>query len=49
MKPLKRAYGVLECVNKIFELEEQMRISSLEDIFDEDLIAEAERRGFKMI
>lgn len=42
-------FGTIHVENNVVTLQYGMRISSLEDISDEDLIAEAERRGFKMI
>lgn len=42
-------FGTIHVENNVVTIQYGMRISSLEDISDEDLIAEAERRGFKMI
>ena len=42
-------FGTIHVENNVVTLQYGMRISSFEDISDEDLIAEAERRGFKMI
>ncbi len=41
-------FGTIHVENNVVTIEYGIRISSLEDISDEDLIAEAKRRGFKI-
>ena len=42
-------FGTIHVKDNVVTVEYGMRIQSLEDISDDDLIAEAERRGFKIV